>query len=303
MSTIDLATLPAPDVVETLDFETIYAERKARLVSLYPAEQQAEVAKTLALDSEPMAKLLQENAYREMVWRQRVNDAARAGMLAYAQGGDLDQLAANCNLVRLTITPADDTTTPPTPAVMETDAAMRERVLLAYEGLSVAGPRNSYIKHARDADGRVADASAISPAPCEAVITVLSNLGDGSAPADLLEVVTKALNGDDIRPVGDLVRVQSAAIVPYEIRATLYVDNTGPEAELILQAATARANAYRSTQRRIGRDVNRSAIIAALHVEGVTKVVLEQPAVDLALDLTQASHCTGITLTNGGMSG
>jgi phage-related baseplate assembly protein len=302
MSTIDLASLPAPDVVEALDFETIYAERKARLVSLYPAAQQAEVAKTLALDSEPMAILLQENAYREMVWRQRVNDSARAVMLAYAQGRDLDQLAANYNLVRLTITPADDTTTPPTPAVMETDRALRERVLLAFEGMSVAGPRNAYIKHARDADGRVADASAISPAPCEAVITVLSTLGDGTAPADLLQVVNAALSGDDIRPVGDLVTVQSARIVPYAIRATLYLENTGPETELILQAAAKRADTYRNTQRRIGRDVNRSAIIAALHVEGVTKVVLDEPAVDLVLDDTQASHCNGITLANGGVN-
>jgi phage-related baseplate assembly protein len=31
-------------------------------------------------------KLLQENAYREVIWRQRVNEAARAVMLAYAAG-------------------------------------------------------------------------------------------------------------------------------------------------------------------------------------------------------------------------
>jgi len=302
MSTINLNALPAPDVVQVIDFETLYAERKARLVSLYPAAQQAEVARTLALDSEPMAKLLQENAYREMELRQRVNEATRAVMLAFATGADLDQLAARYNLVRLVIAPADDTTMPPTPAVLESDAALRERALLAYEGLSVAGPRNSYIKHARDADGRVADASAISPAPCEAVITVLSTIGDGTAPADLLAAVDAALSDEDVRPVGDLVRVQSAAITRYEIRATLFLEQ-GPESEPILAAARARAEAYRNTARRIGRDVNRSAIIAALHVEGVTKVVLELPAVDLVLDDTQASYCTGVTITNGGAGG
>lgn len=302
MSTINLNALPAPDLVEVIDFETLYAERKARLVSLYPAAQQADVARTLALDSEPMAKLLQENAYREMTLRQRVNDAGRAVMLAFATGADLDQLAARYNLVRLVITPADDTTMPPIPAVLESDDALRERALLAYEGLSVAGPRNSYVKHARDADGRVADASAISPAPCEAVITVLSTIGDGTAPADLLAAVNAALNGEDVRPVGDLVRVQSAAITRYEIRATLFLEQ-GPESEPILAAARTRAEAYRNLQRRIGRDVNRSAIIAALHVEGVTKVVLELPAVDLALDATQAGYCTGITIINGGAGG
>lgn len=302
MSTINLNALPAPDVVEAIDFETLYAERKARLVSLYPAAQQAEVARTLALDSEPMAKLLQENAYREMQLRQRVNDATRAVMLAFATGSNLDQLAARYNLVRLVITPADDTTMPPTPAVLESDTALRERALLAYEGLSVAGPRNSYVKHARDADGRVADASAVSPAPCEAVITVLSTIGDGTAPADLLAVVAAALNGEDVRPVGDLVRVQSAGITRYEIRATLFLEQ-GPESEPILAAARARAEAYRNTARRIGRDVNRSAIIAALHVEGVTKVVLELPAADLVLNDSQASYCTAVTVINGGAGG
>lgn len=302
MSTINLGALPAPAVVEVLDFGTLYAERKAALVALYPAAQRDEVARTLELDSEPIAIILQENTYREMVLRQRVNDAARAVMLAYALGTDLDQLAGNYNLVRLTITSADDTTTPPTAAVMESDDALRERIQLAYEGLSVAGPRNSYIKFARDADGRVADASAISPAPCEALITVLSNLGDGTATPDLLVAVANALTGDDVRPVADLVTVHSAIIVRYEIRATLYLDQ-GPEAEAILQAANDSANAYRNQQRRIGRDVNRSAITAALHVVGVNKVVLALPAADLVLDETQASYCTGVTIINGGAGG
>ena len=55
------------------------------LVSLYPAEQQADVAAALTLESEPMNALLQENAEREILLRQRVNDAARAVMLAYAK--------------------------------------------------------------------------------------------------------------------------------------------------------------------------------------------------------------------------
>lgn len=93
MPTIDLSQLPAPDVVETLDFETILAERKATLVSLYPEEQQDAVARTLALESEPLVKYLEENAYREVIWRQRVNDAAKGCTLAYASNNDLDVMA------------------------------------------------------------------------------------------------------------------------------------------------------------------------------------------------------------------
>ncbi|MDX7379640.1 baseplate J/gp47 family protein, partial [Enterobacter hormaechei] len=114
MAIVDLNQLAAPDVVEVLDYETILAERKATLVSLYPEEQQEAVARTLTLESEPIVKLLEENAYREVIWRQRVNEAARAVMLAYAAGSDLDQIGANSSVPRLVITPPDDTTFPPT---------------------------------------------------------------------------------------------------------------------------------------------------------------------------------------------
>lgn len=43
MPIIDLNQLPAPDVVEELDFETILAERKATLISLHRAQQYAGV--------------------------------------------------------------------------------------------------------------------------------------------------------------------------------------------------------------------------------------------------------------------
>lgn len=38
MATIDLSQLPAPAVVEEPDYETIYNERKAVLLSLYPED-------------------------------------------------------------------------------------------------------------------------------------------------------------------------------------------------------------------------------------------------------------------------
>ena len=113
MATIDLSQLPAPDVVEQLDYESLLEERKTTLISLYPADQQEAISRTLTLESEPLVKLLQENAYRELILRQRVNEAARAVMVAYATGSDLDQLAANFNVERLVLQAADTTTIPP----------------------------------------------------------------------------------------------------------------------------------------------------------------------------------------------
>ncbi|MFM0954869.1 baseplate assembly protein [Yersinia enterocolitica] len=299
MSTIDLSQLPAPLAVEALDYETLLAERKAELIALYPADEQEAIMRTLSLESEPLVKLLQENAYRELVLRQRVNEAAQAVMVAYASGSDLDQLGANNNVQRLIITPADPDAIPPIAAVMESDTDFRLRIPQAFEALSVAGPTGAYEAHARSADGRVADASALSPSPACVTVTVLARAGNGEASPELLDIVRAALNDEDVRPVADRVTVQSAAIVDYQIDAVLYI-YPGPEAEPVRAAAQARLEIYINTQRRLGRDIRTSAIYAALHVEGVQRVELNAPLADVVLDSTKAAYCTSAVLTVGG---
>ncbi|MDX6042889.1 baseplate assembly protein [Scandinavium lactucae] len=299
MAIIDLSQLPAPDVVETLDYESILAERKATLISLYPEEQQEAIARTLALESDPLVKYLEENSYREVLWRQRVNEAALAVTLAYAENNDLDVMAANTNTARLIITPADDSTIPPTPAVMESDTDFRLRAQQAFEGLSVAGPVGAYEFHGRSADGRVADISVISPEPACVTISVLSREDNGAASDALLTVVRNALNDEDVRPVADRVTVQSAEIIHYTIDATLFIF-PGPESEPIRAAAEAKLKAYISAQHRLGRDIRQSAIYAALHVEGVQRVELVAPAADIVLDKTQASFCSDYHIRLGG---
>jgi len=300
MSVIDLSRLPAPVVIEELSFEDLFEQNKARLLALYPegAERDA-IARTLQLESEPLVKLLQENAYRELLLRQRVNQAALAGMVAYSQLSDLDQLGANNNVERLVITPADDAAIPPVAAVMESDSDFRLRIPAAFEGMSVAGPTGAYEFHAMSADGRVADASALSPSPANVTITVLSREGDGSASDELLALVDKALNSEEIRPVADRLLIQSASIVNYQIDAVLYLF-PGPEAVPVMENAQARLMEYISQQRRLGRDIRRSAIYAALHAEGVQRVELTTPLEDVVLDRTQAAYCTNYQMVIGG---
>ncbi|WP_096855105.1 baseplate assembly protein [Escherichia coli] len=297
--TIDLSQLPPPVVVEPLDFETLFAQRKAAFIAMYPEDEQEEIARTLELESEPITMLLEENCYRELLLRQRVNEAARAVMLAYSTDSDLDNLAVNFNVERLTIQEEDDSVTPPIEAVMESDADLRTRTQQAFEGLSVAGPTAAYEFWGRSADGRVADISAVSPTPASVTISVLSSEGDGTASDDLLSVVAAALNDEEVRPVADRVTVQSAEIVPYQIDATLYI-YPGPEAEPVRQASEQQLQAYIAAQNRLGRDIRLSAIYAALHVEGVQRVELAQPVADIVLSDYQASHCTEYTITVGG---
>lgn len=299
MAVIDLSQLPAPQVVDVPDFETLLAERKESFIALHPADEQDAMRRTLTLESEPVVKQLQESTYREILLRQRINEAAQAVMVAYALGSDLDQMAANYNVSRLTVTPADADAVPPVEAVLESDDDLRLRVPAAFEGLSVAGPTAAYEFHAKSADGRVADVSATSPAPAQVVITVLSREGNGLAADDLLNTVDNALNDESVRPLADRVSVQAAEIVPYTIDATLYL-YPGPEAEPILAASKARLQTYIASQSRLGRDIRQSAIYAALHVEGVQRVELTSPAEDVVLDKTQAAWCQDWTVKNGG---
>ena len=296
MSTpIDLTQLPAPSVVEVLDFEAILATRKAHLVSLLPEAERAAVTALLELESEPATKLLEENAYQETILRNRVNDAGKAVMLAFALDGDLDQLGANVNVARLTITPANPTAVPPVAAVMEDNDAYRLRIQEAPDGLSVAGPKASYEFHARSADGQVKDASATSPAPAYVTVTVLANNTTGIADAALLGTVARALNAEEVRPLGDRLTVQAAHVIDYQIEATLFI-GVGPEVPILLAAAHANAARVSQPRRPLGHSIYRSACSAAVHVEGVRKVVLTSPAADIELDATQAARCTGINL-------
>ncbi|HDR9359268.1 TPA: baseplate J/gp47 family protein [Burkholderia vietnamiensis] len=295
---IDLSRLSSPDIVETIDYETLLAERKAALIALYPADKQAEVAAALALESEPMTIHLQENAYREVVLRQRVNDAARAVMLAYAKGKDLEHLAALFEVERLTITPADPAND--IDAVYEGDTDLRARTQLAPQGFSVAGPEGAYIKHARDADGLVLDASAVSPAPCEVVVTVLSRDGDGTADATLIDKVKAALSADDVRPMTDLVDVRSATIKRYSVRATL-VFFAGPDRSVALAEANKRVKAYTDEMHKLGMAITLDGVYAAARAPGVQKVYLDEPAADIPATKQEATYCVSIELIDGGI--
>ncbi|MEX3777833.1 baseplate J/gp47 family protein [Pseudomonas sp. MYb118] len=294
MSTVvDLSALPAPDVLEPLDFEETYQEGLAIFRS-YMGENW-----TATLESDPVTKLLEVGAYNKVGDRARVNDAGKALLLAHAIRSDLDHLGANVNLPRLVIQAEDLLAVPPVAKVMELDDPYRERIQLAYEGLTTAGPRNSYILHARNASGLVADATAESPSPCYVDVTVLSSEGRGVASPELLATVDAALNDEDVRPVADRVTVRGAQIIDYRIDAVLHMTGAGPEVDASLAEAKRRLAAWINPRKRLGVEVARSAVDAQLHVAGVSRVELID-WVDLAPTKAQAAYCLGYTVVLAG---
>lgn len=294
--TVDLSALPPPAVIETLIFETIVSEMKADLVARYP-----EIAEVIDLESEPAVKLIEVFAYREINLRARYNDEARALLLATATGADLDHIGATYyQEPRLTVTPANASTIPPTPAVMESDGDYRLRLALKPESYSVAGPRDAFKYHAMSADGQIKDASVDSPQGGTTRVFVLTRTGNGLPSPALLATVSAAVNGETVRPLSEEVLVYAPTIVDYtlDIALTLFA---GPSVEVVQTAVQAALNTFVASSHRLGTDIIRSAIDAAAHVAGVKKVTIVSPAADIVCSADQAPYCTGISVSVAGI--
>lgn len=298
---VDLSKLPFPKVIEELSYDQLVQERKDALIAAVAEEDTdaaAMLAVTLTLPSEPLVKMIQIEAARELNVRQRVNDAAKVRYLAYATGSDLDNavLDMGMGLQRLVVVPATETE----PAVMEGDEALRRRALLAPEGFSVAGPEGAYIFHALTASGDVLDASATMPEPGQVLVTVLSRAIGGVPSAELLDIVEARVSAETTRPMTDEVLVAPAEILTFGVEAEVRTF-AGPDADVVMQEALARLDAYLADSFRLGRDVTRSGIIAALSAEGVQDVDLQSPSTNIVVSRTQAARCIGIAVVHAGL--
>ena len=286
---IDLSQLPEPTIVEQIDYETILADA---LQDYYDRMDTTGVPYTKLRESDPAYKLAEVFAYREMLVRQRANDSAKAVLLAYATGSDLDHKAAEKNLTRRLISEAAETSD----AVYETDASLRKRVQLAPEGYTTAGSEGSYLFHGMNADSRVKDIQPFSPTEGVVSIYVLSTEGDGTASETVLSNVSSALNQKEIRPLTDHVNVYSASIINYSVEAVLDT-GSGPDSDTILAAAAVALANYTKEVHVLNQKATISGIYKALQQDGVIDVNLIQPTQNVVADLGQAPYCNSVNIS------
>ncbi len=270
---VDMSQLPAPTIIETLSFEDIFEELLVDFKSKDPTYD-------ALVESDPVIIALECAAYREVLLRNRINEAAKACLLAYAVGTDLDNHAAFYGLTR-----QDG----------ESDDRLRYRTQLAAEALTTAGSEKSYLFHALSADSRVKSASVKSPDPGEVLVTIMSTEDDGVASQDLIDTVETYLSSEEVRPLTDHVEVQAAEMVEYEINAQVYM-YLSPSMSITEQECRDALDRYLAKNSTIGNTIARSGIFDALHTEGVQKVVLTDPDDDVETTKEQAPQCTNITL-------
>ncbi len=292
LTAIELDKLPPPQVVEPLSFEEIFSDMLLNFRNAQPDYDQI-------TEADPVYILLEQAAYRELNLRQRVNDAARDVMLAFAQGNNLEHLSAYWGIRREVVQAASDDPLNPLPEILEDDARLKWRTQLAPESLTTAGSVGSYKAHGLNASAAVKDISVVSPAPGAVVVTVLSSVNDGTPDAELIAIVNTALNAEDVRPLTDHVITQPAEVIHYRVEADFYF-YPGPDPDVAFSLAEQEVRHYVNAHHKLGHDITLSGLYAALHQEGMQRVEITEPANPIIIEPHQSAFCLNITLNNSG---
>lgn len=276
---VNLTGLPAPEVIETLDYEAILSDLRDDLVARMP-----EIENVIDLESEPARKLMEAFAYRELILRARINDSARAVLLPFAGGADLEAIGALFGVAR-----QDG----------EDDDRLRRRILLAPEAYGTAGAAGAYVYHALSQAPWARDVSACKCRNGRPGIVQVNVMADGDDPkptsAQIRDIADFFARGD-VTPMTDMVQVMPPVIKPVTIKArlTLY---PGPQAGPVRDAAIKRLTDWAEENRMLGHDLRRSAVMHRLHIEGVHNVYLEAPVEDLICEAHECYRIDGITVT------
>lgn len=270
---MNLEELETPQIVEELSLNEILEEMRDKLISLAPEF-------TAYVESDPLIKLMEVAAYRELLLRQRINQAAKANLLAFAEGSDLDNLAAFYGLLR---------------KLHETDEEFRKRIQARISGWSTAGSKAAYIFHALNSDTRVKEANADSPEPGLVRITILSKENNGIVSDDLLEAVNDYMQREDVRVLTDTVQVVPCTLVDIDVRAKITLMSSTPDEFLNTIETSFRRAFYKNAS--MGVSISRNWVISNLFLDGVRDVELLSPLADVDVAETSCARLVNMELT------
>ncbi len=282
MAVLDITTLPAPAVIQEVDYEVILARQKAQFITEWNALRvtypELPAYDTLSIESDPVGIVTQAESYREVLLLARINEAARARLLAFAAGSDLDQLAAFYDVVR---------------QVGETDTRLKTRVILAIQGRSTGGPKERYKSIAMNADVRVASVEVYRVGRSPLIyVAIYSTEPNGVASEGLLTIVRAALENDNVQLVNDEFVVASAVLTVVNLVANIWLLPDADEAT-VTRAATALRDAW-AIEQQLGRDLIREWWVSKLMISGVHKIT--PVTADVIVPPSQAAAIGTITL-------
>ncbi len=159
-----------------------------------------------------------------------------------------------------------------------TDEEYYELMRASMDAYSCAGARGSYIYWAKQVSTEIVDVAANSPTP--GVVKLYALMDGGTlATEEMKGRILEACNADEVRPLTDLVAVEDAEIVPYNIRLTYYIPRRSTKSGAEIERAVNRAvDEYIAWQcGKLGRDINPSKLYSLLMETGIKRVDLVSP--------------------------
>nr|WP_319513692.1 baseplate J/gp47 family protein [uncultured Cohaesibacter sp.] len=321
----DLAALGDLPTVD-LDFESAKEDREDLLAAAFDAHDLD--WDPAALESDPVRITIGEaGGYSDVNLHDRINQAMQQLSITTTDEDALEHIAATYyGISRLVSTDEDGN------EVKEDLEVFRDRILLAPEAFSTAGPEGAYAFHALELDG-VADLSDVAVysaedgatysadvlfadaytagdratefadrdtgdpvEPAEVLIVPLPTVDYGDCDQSLLDRVYAAVTSKDVRPIGDCVRIEAPEIVNYQVSMTVYYA-PGADPEPLIEAATAALETYTAKRRRVGVVAELFGIAGCGYISGIESVELASPTANVGGGRKQVPHCTDIAVT------
>lgn len=282
-SLADISALPAPKVLEALDYEAILSRQVAKFRELWAAVRARQPDAELPqydvelIETDPALITMEALAYVEAIVRNRINAAIKALLPAYAKGTDLQAITSRVGVIR---------------ATRENDLQLLERYLLKLARPS-AGSHLGYLGRVLEAWPDRGDVAVLGPANHGRrgdIDIILAAPEGATVSGSIITSVQSALTARDAKPLTDVVATRAAGKVSYAIRQRITVAedrNAGP----ILAAAKAAANAFVTARYAIGVPIKRSAIIATSYVPGVIAVEDLTNGSDVAVAADAVAWC------------
>ena len=158
---------------------------------------------------------------------------------------------------------------------IESDESYKERIFLAPETFSVAGPKLAYVYHTKSVSSEIIDVAVVSDVP--GVVKIYPLLSGGTMPnEELLQSINNKLSASGVRPLTDKVEVLEPVRKEYNIDLDyyLYEERDAIHDEKVQKVVSD----YIMWQKPVlGRDINPDKLIADLQALGVKRVVIREP--------------------------
>lgn len=163
---------------------------------------------------------------------------------------------------------------------IEDDEAYAQRVRLAPDAFSVAGPMGAYVFHCRSFSSELIDVMVYGLNEKPGYVFIHPLLKGGKIPEpSFLESLSTYLSADTIRPLTDYIEVSAPKAIEYTIKFKWYLNikDIDNQQAITLKVKEAAENYRLWQQSQIGRNINPDELTKMVKEAGAERLEIESP--------------------------